>query len=84
MILALASGARELLPGYVAVELIVDVEGHVKQLTFKKPQSAELEKAVRAWKFKPAMLDGKAVEARLIYISALYPRTEKEAEAYRW
>lgn len=80
----LLEGSRALMTTYVGVELIVDVEGNVKSLQFEQPQSEELEKAVRAWRFKPATLNGKAVEARLTYIGPKDPRTEKEAEAYRW
>ena len=80
----LIEGSRALLTTYVDVDLIVDTEGNVRQLTFKRPASEELEKAVRAWRFKPAMLDGKVVEARLRYIGPKDPRTEKEAEAHRW
>ncbi|MGR8931204.1 MAG: TonB family protein, partial [Gammaproteobacteria bacterium] len=59
--------------GWVKIELIVDTEGGVKQVTVieDQPENMFAEAAVRAikqWRFKPAYVDGQAVEQRAVQV----------------
>jgi hypothetical protein len=67
---------------HTAVNLVVDAEGNVRELAFADENDADpaLVERVRAWKFRPATLDGKPVAVRIQWISARAPRTESEAK----
>jgi TonB family protein len=56
--------------GQVFVVVTVDPQGRVKGVQFTSPTAFDLDIAVRkvarAWRFKPAMRDGKSVEGRTL------------------
>lgn len=59
----------------IDVDLVIDREGRVSHFAFKDERPRpELERIIRAWCFKPAMLHGKPVPVRLNSISADHPR----------
>lgn len=55
--------------GLVAVICVIDESGMVIEVTVKKSTNAALDKAateaLKSWKFKPAMIAGKAVKAKV-------------------
>lgn len=67
---------------HTAVNLIVDAEGNVREFAFADEDDADpaIAKRIRAWKFRPATLDGKPVAVRIQSISARAPKTESEAK----
>jgi TonB family protein len=56
--------------GKVFVVVTVDLQGRVKDVRLTGPTAFDLDIAVReaapAWRFKPAVRDGKSVEARTL------------------
>jgi periplasmic protein TonB len=60
---------REGVSGMVVVNMVIDTDGSVQEVTVSKSTHIEFERpaidAVKGWKFKPAKKDGAAIRSRV-------------------